>query len=130
MLDHGTTAVAVAVGVFPNGVPFLSQVLLITNDQANLRLATSEGLEAVTMRQFVRSVEKQFPSLVDLLAASAEALPGAEEGAGGAGAGAGSDAAGQANSASVAALGATMWVPVESTVKCQPWFMPEGRSGV
>ncbi len=81
-------------------------MLLITNDQANLKLALAEGLQAITMRQFVRSVEAQFPSLVDLLAASAETLPGADDGAG---AGAGAGESGQATSAAVAALGATMY---------------------
>lgn len=47
------------------------QVLLVTNDVANLKLARSEGLEAVTMREFVRSVSGEAPGLNDLLSAAA-----------------------------------------------------------
>lgn len=51
---------------------FLPQILLVTNDAANLKLAKSEGLTAMTMREYVKSLRAEFPLLSDLLAASAE----------------------------------------------------------
>ena len=50
----------------------LAQVLLVTNDVANLKLAKSEGLLAMTMKQFVASISTDFPDLSDRLAASAD----------------------------------------------------------
>jgi hypothetical protein len=84
------------------------QVVLVTNDQANLKLALAGGLTAVTMRQFVHSVEAQFPSLVDLLAAGVDSAAPAADSTGegvvdAAGAGAGG--------VSVSGMGVTMYYP-------------------
>lgn len=48
------------------------QVLLITNDMANLKLAKVEGLAAMTMQEFVKSIGDEFPDVCDRVAVAVE----------------------------------------------------------
>ena len=48
--------------------------MLVTNDVANLKLAQTEGLHALTVRQYIRSVEDKFPALLELVAATVDTV--------------------------------------------------------